>query len=143
MQAELPEEDMDVRGGGREADQERVVKDDGYGSDNEVDSRNDATWNGTRPPSGKPPVNRSIAAMQAQDEDSSEAAQPSGNLMDTSAEPRNTGGQIAPVGGIAGETSFLLSSTSKSSSTNRLCDRLFKVAQKALMLRSEEVRLCL
>lgn len=99
---------MDVRGGGLAADQERAVKDDGYGSDNEVDSRNEAAaaaaWNGARPSSGKAPVNRSIAAVQAQEEDSSEAAQPSGNLMETSAEPRNTGGQIAPVGGIAGRS---------------------------------------
>lgn len=99
---------MDVRGGGQEADQERIIKDNGYGSDNEVDSRNDAAWNGTRPlsaqPSVKPPVNRSIAAMQAPtpDDDSSEAAQPSGTVMDTADEPRNTGGQIAPVGGILG-----------------------------------------
>ena len=105
LQAELPEEDMDVRGGGGAADQERITKDDGYGSDNEVDSRNDAIWNANRQNSATSPVNRSIAAlaaMHAQDEDSSEAAQPSGTTREPSAEPLNTGGQIAPPGGIAG-----------------------------------------
>ena len=58
---------MDVRGGGQDADMERVVKEDGYGSDNEVDSRNDASWSAHRLGSAtKPPMNRSIAAIQSQ-----------------------------------------------------------------------------
>ena len=93
---------MDVRGGGHAAEQERVVKDNGYGSDNEVDSRNDVSWNANRQTSAKLPMNRSIAAMQATEDDSSEAAQPSGNHRDISAEPKNTGGQIAPTGGVIG-----------------------------------------
>lgn len=106
-QNELPEEDMDVRGGGQAAEQERIVKDDGYGSDNEVDSRNDVSWNAARQPSVKLPMNRSIAAMQAAEEDSSEAAQPSGNLRDPSAEPK-MGGHIAPQEAIAGDCSSQL-----------------------------------
>ena len=58
---------MDVRGGGRDADMERVTREDGYGSDNEVDSRNDASWNAQRlNTASKPLMNRSIAAIQSQ-----------------------------------------------------------------------------
>lgn len=67
LQAELPEEDMDVRGGGRDAEMERVTRDDGYGSDNEVDSRTNASWSAQRISIGsQPPKNRSIAAIQSQ-----------------------------------------------------------------------------
>ena len=58
---------MDIRGGGQDADMERVTREDGYGSDNEVDSRNDASWSAQRvSTASKPLMNRSIAAIQSQ-----------------------------------------------------------------------------
>jgi len=45
LQADLPEEDMDERGGGKAARDVRVDREDGYGSDNEVDSKGDVSWN--------------------------------------------------------------------------------------------------
>jgi histone deacetylase 1/2 len=95
--SDLPEEEMDERGGGKAARDVRVDKDDGYGSDNEVDSKGDMSWNtGTARGAG------ATAPSDAREDDSSEGPQPSSNVRGASAEPRNTGGQIAPVGGILG-----------------------------------------
>ena len=105
---------MDVLGGGPAAEDRRIVKDDGYGSDNEVDSRGDMAW---KPKGGplaqKSSINRSISAAVAPPEDDVDSSgvpapsgsfYPSGTTRDLSAEPKggNVGGMIAPPGGIAG-----------------------------------------
>ena len=106
---------MDVLGGGQAAEDRRIVKDDGYGSDNEVDSRGDVAWKpkGTPVSGQKSSINRSISAAVAPPEDDVDSSGvpapsgsyfPSGMTRDLSAEPKggNVGGMIAPPGGIAG-----------------------------------------
>lgn len=67
-QEELPEEEMDVRGGGQAYDDRRIVKDDDYASDGERDvkpARNDGDANEQQPAAAAKPEDTTAAADQA------------------------------------------------------------------------------
>ena len=147
---------MDVLGGGPAAEDRRVVKDDGYGSDNEVDSRGDVAWKPKGAPlSGqKGSINRSISAAVAPPEDDVDSSGvpapsgsyfPSGTTRDLSAEPKggNLGGMIAPPGGIAGlrprSAVPLVNGTAQGDATlKQACDRTLFAA---LEMRTPDTRL--
>ena len=106
----MPEEEMDVRGGGAAYDDRRIERDHNYGSDAEVDSRSDLSWrkaaNSASP--YKPAYKRPHVAVEGPEDDAGSSGVPSPS--DIGAVKRQSiglsphrGGQIAPQAAIAGE----------------------------------------
>ena len=109
MQPELPEEDMDVRGGGAAYDDVRIDR-DGYGSDAEVDSRSELSWRKQvgSPSPYRPQYKRSHVNIEAGDDDAGSSGVPSpSDIIATKrlqpSPPKSGAGQIAPQAEIAGK----------------------------------------
>ena len=101
-----------MRGGGAAYNDARIERDNGYGSDAEVDSRNELSWRkpASSPSPFRPQYKRSHISMeQGAEDDAGSSGVPSPSDVNTvkrqnlqPSPPRGGPGQIAPASEIAG-----------------------------------------